>query len=283
MKVGFVSIVGKPNVGKSTLINRLIGTPISIVSNKPQTTRNRILGIWTNQEGQIIFIDTPGHFKPKNKLEEAMQSQIDKSINDADLVMVLIDNREESRNIDFSTIEDNKPIFLLINKIDLIKEEDLKKIEESLETKRFTKIFPISALRGDNVEKIIPSLLEYLKEGEPFYPEDYISDRNERFFIEEFIRETIFEEYGQEIPYSVAVKVENMKDNKIDIKIFVERESQKGIIIGKGGEKLKKVLSESRKKIERFLGYQVYMNTWVEVKKNWRKNEKEVRKFGYYE
>jgi GTP-binding protein Era len=282
MKAGYVSIIGKPNVGKSTLLNRLIGSNISIITPKPQTTRNRILGIWTEENNQIIFMDTPGQFNPGNEMENAMQQQIKTSINDSDAIMLMIDPRECSDINDFPS-RPKKPTFLIVNKIDLISEEDLDKIIKNTDLQSFDKVFTISALRGDNVDEIIPSLLEYLPEGEPLYPEDYLSDRPERFFIEEFVRERILYEYSQEIPYSVAVKVENMEDGRIDIKIFVEKESQKGIIIGKGGEKLKKVVSEARKNIENFLGRQVYMNTWVAVKKNWRKEKQEVKRLGYYE
>jgi GTP-binding protein Era len=282
MKAGYVSIIGKPNVGKSTLLNRLIGSNISIITPKPQTTRNRILGIWTEENNQIIFIDTPGQFKPGNEMENAMQQQIKTSINDSDVIILMVDHREIS-NIDGFPSKPKKPTFMIINKIDLISEKDLGKIIENIDLQSFDKVFTISALRGDNVDKIIPSLLDYLPEGEPLYPEDFLSDRPERFFIEEFVRERILYEYSQEIPYSVAVKVENMENGRIDIKIFVEKESQKGIIIGKGGEKLKKVVSEARKNIENFLGKPVYMNTWVAVKKNWRKEKEEVRRLGYYE
>jgi GTP-binding protein Era len=280
MKAGYVSIIGKPNVGKSTLLNRLIGSNISIITPKPQTTRNKILGIWTKEDNQIIFIDTPGQFKPGNEMEKAMQQQIQTAINDADAIILMIDHRETS-NIDGLPSKSAKPSFMIINKIDLISEKKLSKRINNINLESFDRVFTISALRGDNVDKIIPSLLEYLPEGEPLYPEDYLSDRPERFFIEEFVREKILEEYSQEIPYSVAVKVEHMEDSKINIKIFVERESQKGIIIGKGGQKLKKVVSEARKNIENFLGRQVYMNTWVAVKKNWRKEKKEVKRLGY--
>jgi GTP-binding protein Era len=282
MKTGYVSIIGKPNVGKSTLLNRLVGSPISIITHKPQTTRHRILGIWTKGDNQIIFVDTPGQFEPGNELENAMQYQIKTAINDADVIIVMIDPQARP-SISELLLTGSIPMFLIINKIDLITEEELNEIKEAIDLKSFKKNFSISALRGDNVEEIIPSILEYLPEGEPLYPEDDLSDRPERFFIEEIIREKILQEYSQEIPYSVAVKVENMENNRIDIKIFVERESQKGIIIGKGGEKLKKVVSEARKKIEEFLGQQVYMKTWVEVKKNWRKAKEEVKRLGYYE
>jgi GTP-binding protein Era len=282
MKAGYVSIIGKPNVGKSTLLNRLIGSKISIINEKPQTTRNKILGIWTEGDNQIIFMDTPGQFKPGNEMENAMQQQIKTAITDSDAIMLMIDHRESSMMTDLPARVD-KPAFMIINKIDLISEEDLNKILENIDSSYFKRVFTISALRGDNVDEIIPSLLEYLPEGEPLYPEDYLSDRPERFFIEEFVRERILSEYSQEIPYCVAVKVENMEDSKIDIKIFVEKESQKGIVIGKGGKKLKKVVSEARKSIEEFLGRQVYMSTWVAVRKNWRKEKQEVKRLGYYE
>lgn len=282
MKAGYVSIIGKPNVGKSTLLNRLIGSKISIINEKPQTTRNKILGIWTEGGNQIIFMDTPGQFKPGNEMENAMQQQIKAAINDSDAIILMIDHRENSIMTDLPA-KVNKPTFMIINKIDLISEEDLNKILENIDSSYFKRVFTISALKGDNVDEIIPSLLEYLPVGEPLYPEDYLSDRPERFFIEEFVRERVLSEYSQEIPYCVAVKVENMEDSKIDIKIFVEKESQKGIVIGKGGKKLKKVVSEARKSIEEFLGRQVYMNTWVAVRKNWRKEKQEVKRLGYYE
>jgi len=282
MKTGYVSIIGEPNVGKSTLINRLVGSNISITTKKPQTTRNKIAGIWTENSNQIVFLDTPGQFNPGNEMEKAMQNQIASAVEDADIIMFMIDHRTNTEEMEIPSTYD-KPIFVIVNKIDLISEKDLNKIMAGIDSHHFIKIFTISALRGDNTEKIIPSLLEFLPEGPPLYPEDYLSDRPERFFIEEFVREKILQEYTQEIPYSSAVKVENMNGNKINIKIFVERESQKGIIIGKGGKKLKKVVSEARKKIEALIGKKVYMNTWVAVKKNWRKEKSEVKRFGYYE
>jgi len=282
MKTGYVSIIGEPNVGKSTLVNRLVGSNLSIITNKPQTTRNRIAGIWTENSNQIIFLDTPGQFKPGNEMEKAMQNQIKNAIDDADLMLFMIDHRTNTEEIELPQAN-GKPVFMIINKIDLLSEKDLNKTVNSIDKQYFTGVFTISALRGDNVDNIIPRLLDYLPEGPPLYPEDYLSDRPERFFIEEFVREQILQEYSQEIPYSSAVKVENMDGNRINIKIFVERESQKGIIIGKGGKKLKKVVSEARKKIEELIGKKVYMTTWVAVKKNWRKEKSEVKKLGYYE
>lgn len=281
MKAGYVSIIGKANVGKSTLLNRLVGSDLSIITRKPQTTRNRILGIWTKGDEQLLFIDTPGQFKAGNELEKAMQHQIEMAITEADVVMQIIDNKEQA-SIKKGHFKKDTPVFLIINKIDIMTDKNLENIKKNIDRNSFDEIFYISALRGDNVDKLIPSLLEYVPEEHPLYPETQLSDRPERFFIEEIVRERIFEEYSQEIPYSTAVKVENMKDGKIDIKIFVERESQKGIIIGKGGKKLKKVVSEARKDIEKFLGKHVYMNTWVTVKKKWRKEEEEIKRLGYY-
>ena len=282
MKTGYASIIGEPNVGKSTLMNRLVGRNISITTKKPQTTRNRIAGIWTKNSNKIIFLDTPGQFNPGNEMEKAMQNQIKSAIDDADIMLFMVDHRINPEEIELPQVN-GKPFFLIINKIDLLSEKDLNILINRIDKQCYTGIFTISALRGDNDGNIIPSLLEFLPEGPPLYPEDYLSDRPERFFIEEFVREQILQEYSQEIPYSSAVKVESMDGNKIDIKIFVERESQKGIIIGKGGKKLKKVVSKARKRIEDLIGEKVYMTTWVAVKKNWRKAKNEVKRLGYYE
>ncbi len=282
MKAGYVAIVGKPNVGKSTLLNRLIGEKLSIITDKPQTTRHRILGIWTENDNQILFIDTPGHFKPRNELGKAMQVQIKNAFEDADLVLLIIAPPFLTMP-ELILSECKKPIILLINKIDLILEEELKRIKENLVGLPFNEVFAISALKGDNVDKLTPKILEYLPDEHPLYPEDLLSNRSERFFIEEIMREKVFEEYKQEIPYATAVKVVNMKDGEIDIKIFVEKESQEGIIIGKGGRKLKEVGTRARKDIENFLGRHVYLKTRVSVRKKWRKKKEEVRRFGYYE
>jgi len=282
MKAGYVSIIGKPNVGKSTLLNRLLRENLSIVSKKPQTTRHRILGIWTEDDNQIVFVDTPGFFNPKNDLDRAMQIQIKRASEDADLTLILISpEHPEVPSEIFSYFK--TPIFLLINKIDIIELDELQEIKASIEESSFAEVLLISALSGENVEKLIPLIIDYLPREHPFYPPEYLSDRPERFFIAEIMREKILDEYKQEIPYSTTVQVVDMKDGKIDINIYVEKESQKGIIIGKGGEKLKKVATLARKDIENLLGKHVYISTWVKVRKNWRKNKNDLKRFGYYE
>lgn len=282
MKSGFVSIVGEPNVGKSTLLNSLIDNNLSIITKKPQTTRHRIIGILSQGDNQIVLIDTPGIFKPKNELDKAMQVQINRSFEGADIVLIIIS--PEQPEIHYEIISQfKKPIFLLINKIDTISSSELDEINSSIKNNKFKEIIPISAFTGENLDKLIPIILKYLPNEHPFYPEEYLSDRPERFFISEITREKIFEEYKQEIPYSTTVEVVNMENGKIDINIYVEKESQKGIIIGKNGEKLKKVATLARIDIEKFLGKHVYLKTWVKVRNNWRKNKNDIRRFGYYE
>lgn len=282
MKSGFVSIVGEPNVGKSTLLNSLIDNNLSIITKKPQTTRHRIIGILSQGDNQIVLIDTPGIFKPKNELDKAMQVQINRSFEGADIVLIIIS--PEQPEIHYEIISQfKKPIFLLINKIDTISSSELDEINSSIKNNKFKEIIPISAFTGENLDKLIPIILKYLPNEHPFYPEEYLSDRPERFFISEITREKIFEEYKQEIPYSTTVELVNMENGKIDINIYVEKESQKGIIIGKNGEKLKKVATLARIDIEKFLGKHVYLKTWVKVRNNWRKNKNDIRRFGYYE
>ena len=282
MKTGYVTIIGKPNVGKSTLLNRLVKTNLSIITKKPQTTRQRITGIWSEGEDQIIFVDTPGWFKPKNELDKAMQIQIERASTDTDLTLFLI-SPEHPDPPNKKPLSIKTPVFLLLNKIDSISKEELEKIRKNVNDDQFDEVLPISALTGENVDRLIPLTLKYLPTQHPFFPEEYLSDRPERFFIAEIMREKIFEEYKQEIPYSTAVKVIDMKGEKIDIYIYVEKDSQKGIIIGKGGEKLKGVATSARKDIEKFLGKHVYINVRVKVRKKWRKKEEFVRQFGYYE
>ncbi len=282
MKAGYVAIIGKPNVGKSTVLNRLVEKNLSIITNKPQTTRHKILGIWTEGDNQIIFLDTPGYFKPRNELDNAMQSQIKRATEDTDLALILIS--PEHQDIPTKILSHIKaPIFLLINKIDKITREELQELRNSIDEDPFVKVLSISALTGENVEKLIPLILEYLPEEHLFYPPEFLSDRPLRFFIAEIMREKVLDEYKQEIPYSTAIQVVAMKDGRIDINIYVEKESQKGIIIGKGGKKLKKVASMARRDMEKFLDKHIYLNTWVKVKKNWRKNKKDVKRLGYYD
>lgn len=282
MKSGFVSIIGKPNVGKSTLLNSLIDRNLSIITKKPQTTRHKIIGIRSEGDNQIVLIDTPGIFKPKNELDKAMQVQIKRSFEGSDIVLIVISPQQP--DIHYEIISQfNKPVFLLINKIDTISSSELDEINSSIKNKKFKEIIPISALTGENLHKLISLILKYLPSEHPFYPEEYLSDRPERFFISEITREKIFEEYKQEIPYSTTVEVVDMENGKIDINIYVEKESQKGIIIGKNGKKLKKVVTLARVDIEKFLGKHIYLKTWVKVRKNWRKNKNDIRRFGYYE
>jgi GTP-binding protein Era len=282
MKSGFVSIIGKPNVGKSTLLNSLIDRNLSIITKKPQTTRHKIIGIRSEGDNQIVLIDTPGIFKPKNELDKAMQVQIKRSFEGSDIVLIVISPQQP--DIHYEMISQfNKPVFLLINKIDTISSSELDEINSSIKNKKFKEIIPISALTGENLHKLISLILKYLPSEHPFYPEEYLSDRPERFFISEITREKIFEEYKQEIPYSTTVEVVDMENGKIDINIYVEKESQKGIIIGKNGKKLKKVVTLARVDIEKFLGKHIYLKTWVKVRKNWRKNKNDIRRFGYYE
>lgn len=282
MKTGYVSIVGKANVGKSTLLNRLVGRALSITTPRPQTTRRKILGIWTEGENQIIFRDTPGLFEPRNELEKAMQHNIVSAMSDTDIILHVVE-ANKPYNVDLPPKTTSLPRFLLLNKIDLVENETLEERLDSIPTGEYDEIFRISALKGDNVDRIIPKILEYLPEEHHLYPEDHLSDRPERFFIEEIIREKIFGEYYQEIPYATAVRVINMTDERIDVKIYVEKESQKGIIIGKNGEKLKKVATAARKDIEKFLGEHIYLDVWVSVRKKWRKKKEELEMLGYYE
>ncbi len=282
MKAGYITIVGRPNVGKSTLMNALTGSLVAIVTPKPQTTRHRILGIVSGDDYQFVFVDTPGIFKPRNELDRAMEKQIELSLNDADLLYYMIDI--EQRDIEERILEMvNAPRFLLINKIDRIdRKELLPWIDEYSKKYNFDEIIPISALKGTNLDDLVETTKRYLPDTEPFFPPDYLSDRPERFFVAELIREKIFLFYGEEIPYSTTVEVEEMKDSYIRANIYVEKESQKGIIIGKKGEKLKKVATAARKSIEAFLGRKVYLEVWVKVRKNWRRNPSDVRRFGYY-
>ena len=283
MKSGYVTIVGKPNVGKSTLMNHLLGDKVSIVTPKPQTTRNRVLGILTEKEYQIVFLDTPGIFKPRTELDKAMASAIELSLRDADIIYYMVDNKE--KNIDDKLVRStNVPLFLLINKIDKIERRGLLPLIESLSTryKCFKEIIPISALKGDGLEDLLKTTLSYLPDGSFYYPEDYVSNLPERFFVAEIMREKIYLHYGEEIPYSTNVIVEEMKDKYIRVKIIVEKKSQKGIIIGKRGEKIKGVATEARKSIEEFLGRHIYLDVWVKVLKNWRKRKEVIRRFGYF-
>jgi GTP-binding protein Era len=287
-KSGFVNIIGNPNAGKSTLMNALVDDQLSIITPKAQTTRHRIIGILNHDDYQIVFSDTPGLVNPHYKLQESMMSGVRSALQDADVFILLSDLGEDFKNQEI--IEkiklSNVPIILLLNKIDLSNQEDIAtKIEEWKEKLPTAQILPVSALHKFNMNAVVTMILEHLPEAPPYYPKDEVSDRNLRFFVSEIIREKILLFYQKEIPYSVEVVVESYEESetidKIRALIYVERESQKAIIIGNKGAALKKVGKEARKQMEKFLDKQVYLELFVKVMKDWRDNEKILKRFGY--
>lgn len=290
-KSGFVNIIGNPNVGKSTLMNELVGTKLSIITSKAQTTRHRILGIVNGEDFQIVYSDTPGILNPKYKLQESMLKFVNSAFIDADVVLYVTDVKETfDKNAKYleKLIKCEVPVLLLINKIDLSNQEEvIKLMSKWSEILPKAEVIPISALNRFNLEGIFDRILELLPEGPEYYPKDELTDKNERFFVEEMIREKILLYYEKEIPYSVEVAVESFKVEpaitRISAIIFVMRDTQKSIIIGKGGEKLKKVGTDARKDIEGFLGKKVFLELFVKVKKDWRDNDAQLRKFGYTE
>jgi len=290
IKVGIVGIIGRPNVGKSTLLNQILKTKISIVTPKPQTTRIPILGILNGEDYQIAFVDTPGMLeKVKYELHKEMVKNIEIIIRDSDLVLFMVppSDPEEIENIITIKLKKySKKAILLINKIDLIrKEEILKIIEIYSKMYDFVEYIPISASEGDGIDRIVPAILKNLKEDEPLYPEDIISDKTERFFVAEIIREKIFLFYGEELPYASVVHIEefNEKENIIYIKaiIYVEKESQRRMIIGHKGNKIKRLGIAARKDIEGFLSKKVYLDLWVKVKEGWRGDRGFLKEIGY--
>lgn len=282
MKTGIVAVIGKTNVGKSTLLNLIIKSNIFIVSPKPQTTRHRIMGVLNNEDTQIAFVDTPGIFEPKNELEKAMAESIKYTLNGSDIIYYMVDvyDTEVDENV-YEKIKKNKK-FILINKIDKIEKNLLLPMIEKLKTYNFDEIIPLSALKNINVDKLLETTKKYLPLGEKLFFDEQISDKPLSFFISEFIREKLYYVYGQEIPYSCTVEIEEIKENYIKAIIIVEKESQKGILIGKNGERIKKVGILARESIEHFLGKKVFIELWVKVKKNWRKDAELVRRLGYY-
>lgn len=289
---GFVAIVGKPNVGKSTLMNALIGEKVSIVTPKAQTTRNRITGILTTEKYQIIFIDTPGIINPSYKLQSYMLKSALNSASEADLILVMIDVWEEPEKFKteiFNRIKDlKKDKILVINKIDKIKDKSILLPKMDLFSKEFGfhEIVPISALVRDGLDILLDTILKYLPIGGAYYPEDQISDLPERFFVAEIIREKIFMYTQQEVPYSTSVQVNEFKQREngkiyISATIYVERDNQKAIMIGKNGSMLKKIGQDSRKEIEAWLNTQVYLDLWVSVRENWRNKDSFIKEFGY--
>jgi len=288
-KAGFVNIIGNPNVGKSTLMNAFVGEKLSIITSKAQTTRHRILGIVNGEDFQMILSDTPGIIKPAYELQESMMGFVKSAFEDADVLiyMVEIGERELKDEAFFKKITNSKiPVLLLINKIDMSNQEFLEEQVQSWhERVPNAEIHPISALEGFNVKEVFDRIIELLPESPAFYPKDQLTDKPERFFVNETIREKILMHYKKEIPYAVEVDTEEFfeEENIIRMRsvIMVERETQKGIIIGHKGSALKRVGVESRKDLEKFFGKQVHLELYVKVNKNWRSNQKQLKRFGY--
>ena len=288
-KSGFVTLIGRPNVGKSTLMNHLIGQKIAITSNKPQTTRNRIQTVLTTEEGQIVFVDTPGIHKAKNKLGEYMVNIAERSLNEVDVVLWLVEPSAFIGAGDRHIIEQLKKVKTpVINKIDMVKKEEiLTFIDAYRKEYDFAEIVPVSARSGDNTDELIKVILKYLPYGPQFYDEDTVTDQPERQIVAELIREKALHCLNEEIPHGIAVAIDRMKAERrvmhIDATIICERDSHKGIIIGKQGSMLKKIGSTARYEIERLLGCKVNLKLWVKVQKNWRDSDYLMKNFGYRE
>ena len=298
LKSGFVTIIGRPNVGKSTLMNQLIGQKIAITSKKPQTTRNRIQTVYTDRErGQIVFLDTPGIHQAKNKLGEYMVNVAVSSLRDVDVILWLVEPSNYvgagEQHIVKQLEKAGLPVILIINKIDTVERE---KILEYIDTYRkiydFDEIIPVSALRGTNLSDVIDTIYKYLPYGPMFYDEDTVTDQPERQIVAEIVREKLLRNLDKEVPHGVAIEVTKFSERDsgsapglidLDVTIYCEKASHKGIIIGKNGAMLKKISSHAREDIERFMGAKVYLQTWVKVKENWRDNLNYIRSFGYDE
>jgi GTP-binding protein Era len=278
---GFVAVVGRPNVGKSTLVNRLVGEKVAIVSDKPQTTRNRILAVLNRPDGQIVLFDTPGIHKPMHRMNERMVEAAVGSLGQVDLALWLVDVTEDygsgDRYVKDVLARAGKPVILGLNKIDLVpKPRLLPIIDQYRQLLDFAEIVPISGLKGDNVERLAERLVAHLPEGERLYPEDFLTDQPERFFVSEMVREQILRHTREEIPYSTAVIIDSFKEGqpvmRIEASILVERQSQKGILIGRGGAMLKAIGSAARREIEAFLGTKIYLGLFVKVREGWRED-----------
>ena len=289
---GFVSLVGRPNVGKSTLMNRLIGEKIAIISNKPQTTRNRVQSILTKDDFQIVFIDTPGIHRPRHKLGEYMVKSAETTLNEVDAVLMLIEPTDKILEADRLIIEKfakvKSPVILVINKIDTVdRERVFKVIDEYRKLYDFAEIVPISAFEGTNTDELLSVIRKYLPEGPQYFPSDMVTDQPERQIASEIIREKALRLLEDEIPHGIAVEITEMKKRKdgnlVDVRatIFCEKDSHKGIIIGKHGDMLKKIGTKARGDIERLLGSPIYLELWVKVKKDWRDSDFLLKNFGY--
>ena len=293
-KSGFVSIVGRPNVGKSTLMNNVVGEKIAIMSDKPQTTRNTIQAVYTDEEAQVVFLDTPGIHKPKNKLGEFMVKSATDAFKNVDLVLFVVDESKKIGPGDRKIIDDLKniktPVVLVLNKIDQLNEEELFDLMKMYNAEGvFEQIVPISALKGRNINELLKVIKSHLEEGPQYFPDYMITDQPERVLVSELIREKVLHYIPEEVPHGVAVEIERMKSRKdkeiVDISavIYCERDSHKGIIIGKNGRKLKGIGKSARADIELLLGSQANLQLWVKVKENWRNLQNYVSNFGYTE
>ncbi|MDI6801330.1 MAG: GTPase Era [Thermodesulfovibrionales bacterium] len=293
-KSGYVSLTGRPNVGKSTLLNTILGEKVAIVTPKPQTTRNRIIGVKTMPEAQIIFIDTPGIHKPKHKLGEIIVKEASETAREADLILFMVEPEmpcsgdkfiiEMLKNLD-------KPVFLLINKTDFVKKPQILPVIDAYNRLYpFKEIIPISALKSDGIDILLKTIMKYLSEGPKYYPDDITTDQLERFMVSEIIREKIMHQTKEEIPHSIAVEIIEWSERPaeqgtgaifIHANIFVEREGQKGIIIGKNGSRLKTIGTDARLEIEKLLGAKIFLELWVKIKKDWRSNERILKELGF--
>jgi GTP-binding protein Era len=288
MKAGFVNIFGKPNAGKSTLLNALMGEKLAIVSSKVQTTRHRIKAFLTTDQYQIIFSDTPGIIEPKYKLHEKMMKTVKSSLEDADVALLLVDIKDNWEECDtlFSSLRLAVPGLLLLNKIDKVSPEKLGASKGFFENKTYCKkVIPISALTKKNLDTLLTDIVDLLPEGEPFYGTDEMTDLSERFFVSEMIREKIYDLFEDEIPYHTTVLVHEFKQKtgliKIGANIIVQRNTQKSIIIGEGGKMIKKIGTEARKDIEKFVGQKIFLELFVKVRPKWRENDLYLKEYGY--
>ena len=290
-RTGFIAIVGRPNVGKSTLMNKILGEKVAIVSSKPQTTRNRIIGIHTSGDDQYVFLDTPGIHQPKNSLGDFMVKAANDSMHEADAVVLVVDAGKEISNIEENVIEYIKkadvPSVLVLNKVDLYRRETIAEtITAYAEKHSFDAFVPVSAKKGEMVDAVLEECSKFLSESEWFFPDDIVTDQPIRQIASEIIREKILRTLNKEIPHGVAVVIEEFKEEEglvsIRAEIFCEKASHKGIIVGKGGKELKMVGSYAREDLEKMLGKKVYLNLWVKVKENWRESAKTVGNFGYH-
>ncbi|WP_010531024.1 GTPase Era [Lentibacillus jeotgali] len=290
-KSGFIAIIGRPNVGKSTFMNQIIGQKIAIMSDKAQTTRNRIQGVLTSDDAQLVFIDTPGIHKPKHRLGDFMVKVAEDTLNEVDAVLFMINAKEGYGKGDQYILDRlqkvKRPVFLVINKIDLVHPDNLLPLIDSYKDKyNFEEIIPISALQGNNLTHLLAELKKHIPEGPQYYPEDHVTDHPERFIVTELIREKVLELTREEVPHSIAVVLENMEKRAsnavfIQATVITERQTQKGIVIGKQGAMLKNIGKNARRDIESLLGSKVYLELWVKVRKDWRNKQSQLHEFGF--